>query len=301
MTIARTHLVLVVPGWKLSPLHAQAREHLMVQCLQRGVDLSIMPEFASGIDLARNITVAKFLEIQDATVLGMIDGDIAFNPENVFEILDAIEQGLDVVGVLYPKKVVDYKAVARASQQGVPDEELKFHAGQFVGGGAPGSRRSWQSASGKRFVDADKLGTGFLFMARSAIEKFIAFHKKRIEHHSHWEPKGLQHLVFFSELQGPRQQAKDALLDLAQRMAKGMASTDEVLDAAHQFAIAQEGPLDQYQTEDFNFIYRAKEAGIACWMYLDAQTAHQGTWIFEGNIASVLDAAKKKEDEPVAV
>ncbi len=295
MTIGRTHLVLVVPGWKLSPLHAQARELLMMQCLHRGVDLSIMPEFSSGIDLARNITVAKFLEIEDATVLGMIDSDIAFNPENVFEILEAIEQGLDVVGVIYPKKVVDYKAVARASAAGVPDEDLKYHAGQFVGGAAPGSRRSWQSKSGKRFVDADKLGTGFLFMARSAIEKFIAFHKKRIEHRSFWEPKGLQHTVFFSEMQGARQKARDYLLDLAQREAKGMASPDEVLDAARAFAAAQEGPMDTYQTEDFNFIYRAKEAGIQCWMYLDAQTAHQGTWVFEGNLASVLEQPNKKE------
>jgi hypothetical protein len=259
------------------------------------VDLSIMPEFASGIDLARNITVAKFLEIEDATILGMIDGDIAFDPDAVFEILDAIEQGLDIVGVLYPKKVIDYPAVARASANGVPDNELKYHAGQFVGGASPGSRRSWQSKSGKRFVDADRLGTGFLFMARSAIEKFIAFHKKRIEHHSFWEPKGLQHLVFFSELQGARQKARDNLLSLAQREAKGMASADEVLDAARQFAAAQDGPLDAYQTEDFNFIYRAKEAGINCWMYLDASTAHQGTWVFEGNIAKVLEAPEKKE------
>ena len=297
MTIGRTHLVLVVPGWKLSPLHAQAREFLMAECWKRAVDLTICPEFASGIDLARNITVAKFLEIQDATVLGMIDGDIAFNPENVFEILDAIEQGLDVVGVLYPKKVVDYAAGARASKAGVPDNELKYHAAQFVGGGAPGNRRSWQNKAGKRFVDADQLGTGFLFMARSAIEKFIAFHKKRIEHHSFWEPKGLQHLVFFSELQGPRQKARDNLLSLAVRESKSMASPEEVLDAARQFAAAQEGPLDNYQTEDFNFIYRAKEAGIHCWMYLDAQVAHQGTWVFEGNIAKVLEKSHEKEAE----
>ena len=202
------HLVLAVPGWKLSPLHAASREQLIVLCLQRGVNLTIMPEFSSGIDLARNITVAKFRQLEDPRpddVLAMVDSDLAFDPASVFAVLDALAQGLEVVGALYPKKVVDYAGAARASKAGVPDAELKFHAGALVGGAAAGSRRGHTSADGKhRFVSADKLGTGFLFMRRDALEKFIAFHVKRVEHHSHWEPKGPQHLVFFSEPMGAR-------------------------------------------------------------------------------------------------
>ena len=288
-SLSGIHLVLAVPGWKLSPLHAQSREMLMMACQRRGVDLSIMPEFASGIDLARNITVAKFLEL-DATHLMFIDSDIAFAEESVFAML---ESDLDVVGALYPKKVIDYGAVGRAAAAGVPDEELRYHAGEFVGGAAPGSRRSYRSGDGKhRFVDADKLGTGFLLMKRSAIEQFIAYHRPRIAHHSHWEPKGLQHLVFFSELQGPRQRARDALLAMVMRHSRQTASIDELMGACYKYtcAMADDQPLDAYQTEDFSFTARAKEAGIACWMYLDALTAHQGTWVFEGQIAKVLGA-----------
>ena len=39
--------------------------------------------------------MAKFLDdsfVENGTVLGMIDGDIIFNPEDVFTVLDALEQ-----------------------------------------------------------------------------------------------------------------------------------------------------------------------------------------------------------------
>lgn len=293
------HLVLAVPGWKLSPLHASSREQLMMECLRRGVELSIMPEFASGIDLARNITVAKFREIPGEPArkrLMMVDSDLAFDPESIFAMLDA---NLDVVGALYPKKVVDYAAVANASRHGVPDAELRLHAGQFVGGAEAGSRRSHVSRDGKhRFVEADKLGTGFLMMKAEAIEKFIAFHRTRIEHHSHWEPKGEQHLVFFSEPQGRRQRTRDALADIALRYDRRTASADELAKAAYAYADAvKSGELDVYQTEDFSFTTRAKQAGIGCWMYLDSKLAHQGTWVFEGSIAEVLAAAEKAKEE----
>jgi hypothetical protein len=287
-SLSGIHLVLAVPGWKLSPLHAQSREMLMLECMRAGVELSIMPEFASGIDLARNITVAKFLAIEDATHLLFIDSDLAFAWQSVFAMLEA---DLDVVGALYPKKVIDYAAVGRASRDGVPDAELKYHAGEFVGGAEPGSRRSYRSPDGKhRFVEADKLGTGFMLMKRRALESFIQHHGKRIAHTSHWEPKGLQHLVFFSELQGPRQKARDALLAMVERHSRQTASIDELMGACHKYtcSLAEGQPLDTYQTEDFAFTTRAKEAGIVCWMYLDALTAHQGTWCFEGNIAKVL-------------
>lgn len=288
MSLSGVHLVMAVPGWKLSPLHAQSRELLMMRCLERGVDLSIMPEFASGIDLARNITVAKFMELKDATHLMMVDSDMAFDPESVFAMLEA---DLDVIGGLYPKKIVDYAAVGRAAKSGVPDDELKFHAGQFVGGADAGTRRTHTSGDGAhRFVEADKLGTGFLLMKRSALDKFIAYHKTRIEHHSHWEPKGLQHLVFFSETQGPRQRARDRLMTAAERFARHTASNGELVSAAYRYAesVAEGTPLDTYQTEDFSFTTRAKEAGIGCWMYLDARLAHAGNWVFEGSIAKVL-------------
>ena len=278
------HLVMAVPGWKLSPLHAQAREMLMMRCLERGVDLSIMPEFSSGIDLARNITVAKFLELPDATHLLFVDSDIAFASDSVFAMLEA---DLDVCGAIYPKKVVDYAAVAQASKNGVPDAELKYHAGQFVGGAEAGSRRS-KTFGKHRFVEADKLGTGFMLIKRGALEKFIAYHCTRIEHHSHWEPKGLQHTVFLSELQGPRQKARDRLLATVERYGRHASSIDELVSAVGRYNIAIAGPVDAYQTEDYSFTVRAKEAGIGCWMYLDAEIAHQGTWVFEGQIGKMV-------------
>jgi hypothetical protein len=295
------HLVLVVPGWKLSPLHASSRERLMMLCMQRGVDLSIMPEFASGIDLARNITVAKFRQLPDQKpddVLGMIDSDLAFDPDSVFAVLAAMNTGLEVVGGLYPKKIVDFQKGAEATRAGVPTEELRYHAAQFVGGAAPGSRRAHVSADGKhRFVSADKLGTGFLFMRRDALDRFIAFHSERTEHYSHWEPKGTHHLVFFSEPMGKRQEARDSLLRCAQRHGRNRASVDELVAATHKYNRAMEGPLDSYQTEDFSFTVRANEAGISCWMYLDAQFAHQGTWVFEGNMGKALALRDKEAAE----
>ena len=301
-SLAGLHLFLVVPGWKLSPLHAQSREHLMMLCMQRGVSLTICPEFASGIDLARNITVAKFLQqdnVGPRDVLAMIDSDLAFNPESVFAILESMRQGLEVVGAIYPKKIVNYEKAADATRHGVPASELKYHAAEFVGGAFPGSKRSHKSQDGKhRFVQADLLGTGFLFMRRDAVEKFVAHHRERIEHHSPWEPKGLQHLVFFSEPMGKRQEARDALLSTARRFHRHHADVNEMHAAVGRYNAAMDAPeRDVYSTEDFSFTRRAKEAGIGCWLYLDAEVAHQGTWVFEGSMARVHDHLVKRKEE----
>ena len=301
MSAKQVHLILLVPGWKVSALHTKFREMLLMECLRRGVELTVDPEFASGIDLARNISVAKARMVaarpdnaDRINVLGMIDGDVVPKVESVFAVLDAMAQGLEIVGGLYPKKYVDWTATGKAAREGVPDEELRYHSGDMVGGAPAGSRRMMRFGK-DRFVDADWLGTGFMFMRLDALEKFIAFHSWRTLHRSLWEPTGPQHTVFFSEPQGPRQRARDAMCKMALRYGKHMASIDEMLSAVHKYqcAMADDQPLDVYQTEDFNFVYRAKEAGLGCWMYMDAVLAHQGTFVFEGSMAKRLEHEDK--------
>ena len=73
-----------------------------------------------------------------------------------------------------------------------------------------------------------------------------------------------------------------------ERYGRHASSIDELVSAVGRYNIAIAGPVDAYQTEDYSFTVRAKEAGIGCWMYLDAEIAHQGTWVFEGQIGKMV-------------
>lgn len=97
----------------------------------------------SLVTRARNNLIAKMMANPKATHFMFIDADIRFNPEHIFEMLSADK---DVIGGLYPKKSLPIDYVINKTKN--------------------------PKIEGKLFT-VSKIGTGFLIMKRSVIEKMI--------------------------------------------------------------------------------------------------------------------------------
>lgn len=99
----------------------------------------------SLIPRGRNSLVAKFLAFEPkSTHLMFIDADIGFEPEEVIKLVLADK---DVAGGLYPKKALPI---------------------QYVVNRIPNSQKEGN------LVEVANLGTGFMLIKRSVIEKIIA-------------------------------------------------------------------------------------------------------------------------------
>ena len=184
-------------GWKLGPFHAQSREQLVLRCAEVGVTLTVHADMTSGVDRARNISIELARrECQDFTHFMFIDSDIAFRAD---DILAMMATGYDVVGGAYPKKGVNWKSVAKAVRDGVPDGELSVYANDFVGNASPGPGvGAVNRETGARYMEIEELGTGFLMLTRGCIERYIEHWRDEIAYITDYPPQGVVHHMVFS-------------------------------------------------------------------------------------------------------
>ncbi len=164
----RIHLVVGTPcyGGQVTSLYTTALLKLQQACAQRGdMDLTVKLLWGDAlITRARQNLVAHFLEIPTATHLLFIDGDIGFEPDQVFRLLSF---DVDMAAGVYPTKRIDWEKVALVAKEGKgglesttlsyviemeKPEKLDFKAG---------------------FVKVRFAGTGFLMIKRQVLLKMI--------------------------------------------------------------------------------------------------------------------------------
>jgi hypothetical protein len=93
------------------------------ECDRRGIEAEILTiGNESLIQRARNSLVHCVLN-SDATHLFFIDADIAFQPDDVFKMIDADK---DIVCGMYPKKSINWVNVRNAVLQGAPTAKIPF-------------------------------------------------------------------------------------------------------------------------------------------------------------------------------
>jgi hypothetical protein len=131
---------------------------------QHGVRFSILtPCGDSLITRARNNCVKKFLASKSTHLL-FIDSDLEFRVEDIVAML---KSGHGLVGGLYPKKHINWKAVRAAAEAGA--EDLSAFAADYVVNLSPGEHNCIGGC-----VAVDELGTGFMLIARDVLERYIA-------------------------------------------------------------------------------------------------------------------------------
>ena len=124
----------------------------------------------SLIPRARNSLTYDFLDTKAATHMMWIDADIGFNPH---DIVSMIQEDVDIVCGLYPKKEINWPRVAQAVQQGVPPEELHKHVGSFVVNLV--NDEHGKAVNPNELMEIANGGTGFMLIKREVIEDLAKY------------------------------------------------------------------------------------------------------------------------------
>ncbi len=168
MSTTRPHLVIGTPcyGGLVYSNFANSLLALQQACAQKGIDLSINMMWGDAlITRARQNIVTQFLDHPAATHLLFIDADIAFEPDQVFRLLDLDE---DLSAAAYPTKKVDWDKVRVLSQVGVKD--MKSSALSYVVDFTDPKKIETKKGFGR----VKYAGTGFLMIKRETLLKMEA-------------------------------------------------------------------------------------------------------------------------------
>jgi hypothetical protein len=132
------------------------------------LNLKVDTEYLFGatyLELGRNYIANAFYN-SDATHLVFIDADNGFLPNNFFELILTQK---DIVGGLYPRRKVNWKAVHAAALAGIPPEGLKHCAGDFPMHPLAGH----DITIGHEPQKVLSMPTGFLCITRKAFETYV--------------------------------------------------------------------------------------------------------------------------------
>lgn len=168
----KPYIYLAVPcyGGQLTLHFVQSLLVLKDACREQGVGLHV--EMMGGealITRGRSRLAAQFLAHPEATHLLFVDADIAFQPHNVFRLLDS---GKDVIAAVCPLKKIDWGKVRKAVEKGVTD--LQAASIGYVVRFLPNPQNSVEVNDG--FAQVAYGGTGFLMISRDAMQRLFDAH-----------------------------------------------------------------------------------------------------------------------------
>jgi hypothetical protein len=162
------HLMLATPcfGGMVTQRYMKSTMGLLLHGARSGLAVTVeLLGNESLIPRARNALVAKFLDHPAATHLLFVDADIGFEVPQVVRML-ALDE--DVVAGMYPLKLLDWDAAARA--RAGAGESLETACLRYLGVPCEGPARHEREG----FVTAEYAGTGFMLLRRAALQRMIA-------------------------------------------------------------------------------------------------------------------------------
>lgn len=119
MTSSRPHIMVGTPafGGQLTNLYTSSMLAFQNTCLRRKeVDFSVVVQWGDSlITRARQDIVTRFLDAPEPTHLLFVDGDIGFDPDQVFRLL---RFDTDIAAGIYPHKRLDLAKIRALSDKG---------------------------------------------------------------------------------------------------------------------------------------------------------------------------------------
>ena len=238
-------------GGQCFGFYTQSMMMLQLGMQQRGWQMASSFMFnESLIERARNSLAHAFLKT-DCTHLLFIDADIRFDAGQVLALFEADK---DIICGIYPKEEINWEEVVKATNNGVPIEQLKHHTGSWVVNlvGYEGTVTVPQNEP----VEIWAGGTGMMLIKRHVFEK-------------------MRDVV---------PSYKNDVVDLS-----GQNKPQEVI---HQFfACSIEPGTERLLSEDYHFCRTWRNMGgklyAAPWMNL----GHCGSYIFEGQLIATPSEA----------
>jgi hypothetical protein len=217
---------------------------------QHGIHSAISFMFnESLIQRARNSLAHTFLKT-DCTHLLFIDADLSFDGAGVHKMIEADK---DVICGIYPKKEINWPMIRAAIEDGVPDDQLKFHTGSWV--------LNLVDYVGSVSVETDKPfevwagGTGMMLIKREVFDKL-----------------------------------KDVTPSYCNDMVD-LSGTLEQKERIHNFfSISIEPGTERLLSEDYHFCREWRNIGGKVWAAPWMTPAHVGTYVFEGKLPQEEEA-----------
>lgn len=210
--------------------------------------------YQPSITRARNMLTAMFLA-SDCTHMLFVDADIDFAPDEVFSLIRAMEANpeVGVLGGAYPRRMVNWRNVARAVELGLAKDnpaDLARYAGEF----ALHFLHPGQSFKMTDLVELSRLGTAMMMIRRSVLEGM---------------QKALPDLVFRP--------------DPAERQAHGVGDLEPAF-----FCPLIEAESQALLSDDYAFCHRVRDAGFRIWLAPWLRTTHAGPAVFSGTLADTV-------------
>jgi hypothetical protein len=224
--------------------YTQAILQLQGLCQQNRIDMAASFMFnESLITRARNSLVHGFLK-SGFTHLMFIDADIRFNPNDIMAMLLANKE---VICGIYPKKEINWDMVKRASDAGIPADQLKYYSGTHVVNLADRSGYAeFEVSTPSEILNG---GTGFMLIKREVFEKL-----------SPLVPTYMNNATDLS----------------------GKLGAEEIKEF---FTTSIEPETQHLLSEDYHFCRIWREAGGKIYAAPWAQLGHVGTYLFDGSLA----------------
>ncbi|UMB70749.1 ANP1/MMN9/VAN1 family protein [Mycobacterium paraterrae] len=151
-------------GGMASAAYAMSLAHAPGIFFRSGVGLNFSCAVNDSlVTRARNYLTHQFLN-STATHLMWIDADIGFDPTDIIKMVQADK---DIVCGIYPKKEINWNAVARAASAGVPPERLPEHERSLVVNLVDNSQ---DRVTADGLIEIANAGTGFMLIKRNVFE-----------------------------------------------------------------------------------------------------------------------------------
>lgn len=194
---------------------------------------------------SRNFLLTRWFDKTDATHLLFIDADMGFPAELV---LDMVDFGRPVVGVVYPKRQIDLERVAELAAAGEPAKRAIARGHSYI----VRKKRGLSIASPHAgFMQVDGCGAGVLLIARTAIETM---------------------LMKMPELSDPEAKSNSPLA----------ANLDRLIRAFEPLRVN-----DARLSEDFSFCHRWNACGGEVWVNTAHDIEHIGLHRFRGRYSDL--------------
>jgi hypothetical protein len=161
---SRVFIATPMYGGMASAAYTMSLAHTPATFFKNGVGLNFSCVVNDSlVTRARNYLAFQFLN-SPATHLMWIDADIGFDPVDIVKMVSADK---DIVCGIYPKKEINWPAVARAANEGVPPEQLRDHESSLVLNLIDNSPDRVTVGGLIEIVNA---GTGFMLIKRAVFE-----------------------------------------------------------------------------------------------------------------------------------
>ena len=151
-------------GGMASATYTMSLAHTPATFFKNGVGLNFSCVVNDSlVTRARNYLAFQFLN-SPATHLMWIDADIGFDPVDIVKMVSADK---DIVCGIYPKKEINWPAVARAASEGVPPDQLRDHENSLV---LNLIDHSPDRVTAEGLIEIANAGTGFMLIKRAVFE-----------------------------------------------------------------------------------------------------------------------------------